>query len=148
MAADIHGTIPELRVEARFVPYLQIHEFEALLFSAPEIFASAVGQAELGPALRHIRDQFATPEEINDDPNSAPSKRILAAYPRYRKVIDGAVGAKSVGLARMLAECRHFANGSGRWGSSVIRPGDATVSATAQPKPRSAPVPSSAQLRL
>ena len=51
---------------------------------------------------------FDTPEEINNDPNNAPSKRVLAIYPGYRKVIEGTQAAKSVGIASMRTACHHF----------------------------------------
>jgi hypothetical protein len=56
-----------------------VHEFEGLLFSDPEAFAAKLGVAR--QTFRKIRDAFASPEDINDDPNSAPSKRVLRLYP-------------------------------------------------------------------
>lgn len=92
--------------DVRFLPYIQVREFEGLLFSDPEAFAAKLGVA--GQAFRRIRDAFATPEDINDDPNSAPSKRVLRLYPSYQKVIDGTLAAQAVGIDRMRRECPHF----------------------------------------
>ena len=106
--ADIVAEIPELRPDVRFLPYLQLHEYEGLLFSDPAAFAAGIGQQNLRRRLEQVRASFSTPEDINDDPNTAPSKRVLAEYPAYRKVLDGTLAARSVGIARMRQECPHF----------------------------------------
>lgn len=102
----------------RFVPYVQMHEFEALLFSNPQLLAKVVlGSRHTGRVpqeLERIAAAFGTPEEIDDDPNMAPSKRILALAPRYQKVIDGNLAAREIGLATMRRKCPHFADWLGR----------------------------------
>jgi hypothetical protein len=118
---DICDEIPELRPDVRFIPYLQLHEYEGLLFSDPEAFANGINQRTLGGPFQKIRDQFASPEDINDDPNTAPSKRILGLYPGYRKVIEGTLAAKSVGITAIRKECSHFRN----WLESLEALGDA-----------------------
>lgn len=105
---DIVASAPETRPDLRFYPYLQVHEYEGLLFSDPDAFARGLGQQVLSGRLRAIRDAFATPEDINDDPQSAPSKRVLAVYGSYRKVIEGTVAAQEVGVATMRQQCPHF----------------------------------------
>ena len=59
-------------------------------------------------ALRRIRAQFPTPEDINDDPSTALSKRIVGAIPRYRKSVHGPQVAETVGLGAIRAECSRF----------------------------------------
>ncbi len=98
----------DLRADVRLMPYVQLHEFEGLLFSDPDSFASALGQRQLAQHFQTVRLAFATPEHINDHPNMAHSKRVLAVYPGYRKVVDGVRAARSVGIDRMRQECRHF----------------------------------------
>jgi len=105
---DVCLEIPDLRPDLRFIPYLQLHEYEALLFSNPTAFAKAINQVNLGAHFQAIRDEFDTPEDINDDPNTAPSKRVVAACPGYRKVIDGTQAAVAVGIPAMREQCRHF----------------------------------------
>jgi hypothetical protein len=51
----------------------------------------------------------ASSQDIDDSATTAPSKRILALAPTYRKPIDGTLGAQAVGIDRMRAECPHFA---------------------------------------
>ena len=106
--ADIVAEVPDLRPDIRFLPYLQLHEYESLLFSNPAAFASAIGQHHLAAQFQTIRSAFTTPEDINDDPNTAPSKRVLTAYPSYQKVLDGTLAAQTVGIERMRQECPHF----------------------------------------
>lgn len=96
------------RPELRFIPYIQVHEYEALLFSDCGALASSVGQQSLAMELQKIREAFPTPEDIDDHPETAPSKRILGLYPAYRKVLDGTLAAQRVGLKAMKAECQHF----------------------------------------
>ncbi len=92
----------------RFLPFVIMHEFEALLFSDCERFAAGVEQPALAARFTAIRTQFNTPEEINDSPITAPSKRVEALIPGYQKPIYGGLAALSVGLDAMRAECPHF----------------------------------------
>ncbi|MGH9729131.1 MAG: DUF4276 family protein [Candidatus Acidiferrales bacterium] len=105
---DIIAEVPDRRPETRFLPYLQLHEYEGLLFSDPVAFASVIGQEHVARQLQAIRNDFDTPEDINDGVNSAPSKRVLATCPAYRKVLDGTLAAETVGIDKMRQECPHF----------------------------------------
>ena len=105
---DILATVPNCRPDRRFIPYVQVHEFEALLFSDPDAFARGLGQQNLAGQLHAIRNAFATPEDINDNPNTAPSKRVANVCGSYRKVIDGTLAAHQIGLDVMRRQCRHF----------------------------------------
>jgi hypothetical protein len=107
---DIAAVVPYHRAEERLIPYLQVHEYEGLLFSDTTAFAAALGRANLAAQLANIRNLFRTPEDINNDPNNAPSKRIAGIYPQYNKVIEGTLAAQRIGVDRMLAECPHFRN--------------------------------------
>jgi len=60
-------------------------------------------------ALRQIRNNFPTPEEINDDPATAPSARLQNLYPRYSKPFFGSLIASRIGVDPMLLNCKHFA---------------------------------------
>jgi hypothetical protein len=116
--SDLAGSLPEsLRVDVRFLPYLQLHEYEGLLFSDPDAFALAIDEPRLMPQFRRIRGEFATPEDIDDGLQSAPSKRVAAAFASYDKVLHGVLAAKSVGIAAMRRECPHF----NQWVASLER---------------------------
>lgn len=93
----------------RFQPYLQVHEFEAFLFVDPIRTASMfTSRHNLSNQLQLIRQSFPTPEDINDSPITAPSKRILALYPQYEKPLYGTIISLEVGLDAIRAECPHF----------------------------------------
>jgi hypothetical protein len=107
--AEVVAALPAaLRVDARFIPYLQLHEYEGLLFSDPSAFAAGIYEPGLANVFQQIREQFPTPEDINDGPGTAPSKRVIAAHPQYRKPLYGALAAMAVGIAAMRRECPHF----------------------------------------
>jgi hypothetical protein len=95
----------------RFHPYLMVHEFEALLFTRPEEICIATNQHNARGDLQAIRDAFGTPEEIDDDPRTAPSKRIEQRLPGYRKTLHGPMVARRIGLELLRQECAHF----GEW---------------------------------
>src|ERR1019366_6677288 len=82
----------------RFVPLVMMHEFEALLFSNPELFARSIGRDDLASDLSAIRQEFKSPEDINDSVETAPSKRIQRLFPRYEKPLFGVVAAMEIGL--------------------------------------------------
>jgi hypothetical protein len=89
----------------KFFPYYQLHEFETLLFSEQEGFASVFKKTdEIQSIFRH----FTNPEEINDNRETAPSKRILKIYPKYQKVTDGIIISKKIGIEKMRQKCHHF----------------------------------------
>jgi len=92
----------------RFIPYVQMYEFEGLLFSDPARFAVGISQPRLAADFQKIRDQFPTPEEINDSPQTAPSKRIAKLLPRYQKPLQGVMAAQETGLGAMRQACALF----------------------------------------
>ena len=101
LASDINN--------CRFIPFLTLHEFEGLLFSSTADMANCLpGGTSLESKFQEIRQQFKTPEDINDHPESAPSKRILDLYPSYQKPSFGVTIASRIGLQKIRKECPHF----------------------------------------
>lgn len=115
--------LPDKRVEAlerafaedigdkRFIPYIQLHEYEAYLFSDPEQFGFFYEHNEKAILeLKAIADGKTTPELINDGQHSAPSKRIIAKFPDYKdaKSFVGPQVAKLIGLDVIRNKCPHF----------------------------------------
>lgn len=92
----------------RFVPYVMMHEFEGLLFSNPTKFGQGIGRPDLVPMFQEIRDLFSTPEEINDSPQTAPSKRIIQLFPYYEKPLMGTLAILEIGLESIRQECPFF----------------------------------------
>ncbi len=70
--------------------------------------AQGISKPDLGNQLQKVRDEFATPEEINDSPNTAPSKRIKKLYPAYEKPLYGSLAALEIGLDTIRRECHGF----------------------------------------
>ena len=92
----------------RFVPFIVMHEFEGLLFSDCAAFSRGIVRPDLEVKFRAIRDAFATPEEINDSPGTAPSKRVKDLVPGYEKPLLGVLAVLEIGLSRIRDECPHF----------------------------------------
>ena len=92
----------------RFLGNLTLHEFEGLLFSKPAEIARALNEPDKEPELSKIKASFQSPEEINDNPKTAPSKRLEAIFPIYNKPFYGMVISKRIGLQAIRAECPHF----------------------------------------
>jgi hypothetical protein len=102
----IKKLFPNCNAEGRFVPYIEMHEFEALLFSNPDILAQKL-EIEVDK-VNNILAEYNGPEEINDDPLKAPSKRLEALNSTYRKVAMGKIIADSIGIKKMRNQCPHF----------------------------------------
>jgi len=93
----------------RFIPNLQLHEFESLLFSDVDVFAQNFEAHEMDLVeLKNIVAEFPNPEDINNNPKTAPSKRIENAVEGYRKVLFGNCLAMDIGLDKMRQKCPHF----------------------------------------
>ena len=97
----------------RIIPYVQQYEFEGLLFSDVDAFHVTGASAGSLQALRNIRGQFPTPEDINDHSDTAPSKRITGVMQQYgtrgySKIRDGFLIAGETGLDAIRRECRRF----------------------------------------
>ena len=95
--------------QSRVIPYVQRHEFEGLLFSNVNVFATQNDfPDDCVAALLAVREQFTVPEDINDSPLTAPSKRIAEVIPRYTKRLHGPILAEEIGLEPIRAECPRF----------------------------------------
>jgi uncharacterized protein DUF4276 len=94
--------------ESNFIPNLMVHEYEALLFVQPDKFGEWTDDDEVVAKLHNAARPHNTPEDINDSPHTAPSKRILAAMPGYQKTFHGPLIACDIGLDAMRAACPHF----------------------------------------
>jgi hypothetical protein len=95
--------------ESRFFPYIQMHEFEALLFSEPATICAVLLSPKSAGEVQAIRDAFQNPEEINDGSTTAPSKRLCKLFRGYRKRADGLIAAQRIGIDPMRRDCPHFA---------------------------------------
>lgn len=96
--------------EPNFIPYFMVHEFEALLFVKPEEFGDWTDSQNVVDALTAIARAHETPEQINDSPQTAPSKQILRLMRGYEKTFHGPLIAAGIGLDALRRACPHFNN--------------------------------------
>lgn len=93
--------------DARFIPYIQLHEFEALLFASNKGFEIYFNKEE-SAATQSIIAQYENPEDINTTPEGAPSKRILSIKNDYDKVLEGNLIALETGFPAIMEKCPRF----------------------------------------
>lgn len=91
-----------------FLPYLSLHEFEALLLVAPEEIGKALPEQPPLDRLTAELESFASPEEVDDGPETHPAARIRQLVPGYRKRLHGPIIAARIGLAAIRERCPHF----------------------------------------
>ena len=98
--------------ERKVIPYVQKHEFEGLLFSDVSAFWVVMMNVPVQSIARlnAIRVQFQTLEDINDNPHTAPSKRLISLIPDYRKRLHGPIVAAAIGMTVIRRECPRFDN--------------------------------------
>jgi Domain of unknown function (DUF4276) len=104
----IQKAFPALNPKERFIPYIEMHEFEALLFSDAQKLADIVG-IDIG-SIEKVLEEYDNPEEINDGPETAPSKRLLALKNGYKKVAKGKAVSEAIGIQAIRRQCPHFNN--------------------------------------
>jgi hypothetical protein len=102
----------------RFVPHIQLHEFETLLLADPAKLDCVYTDRDR--AIRSLTEMvaaFDSPELIDDGPTTAPSKRIIHEIPEYEgmKASAGPLTAEKIGLLALRQRCRHF----GQWLSQL-----------------------------
>ena len=121
--AEKHRSDPYRRVEAlekswaeetgdrRFIPHIQLHEYEAYLFTDISTLSFHYENKKRAmEKLEGVANSVGSPELINDGANTAPSKRIIDQLPQYaeEKVRVGVQAAQRIGLSRIREKCPHF----------------------------------------
>lgn len=94
--------------DRRFIPFLTLHEFEALIFTDPAHVCDLGGAPQARSPLSKLRDGVASPEEIDQGRDTHPSAHIERHVPAYRKTTHGPIAAERIGLAAIRAACPHF----------------------------------------
>jgi hypothetical protein len=96
------------RSDRRFIPYIAVHEFEALLFSDSASLATELGIPETG--VNAVLDECGEPEAINNSPETAPSKRLdrWSKNGKFPKTTTGIAIAHSIGISQMRKKCPLF----------------------------------------
>ena len=101
-----------------FIPHIQLHEFEALIFSDVRGL-DAIFDVDNNEGYKIVRDLILNtdnPETINNGATTAPSKRLLKIV-GYNKIIHGKTALEEIGMKRMLSKCPHF----NEWIKSLIQ---------------------------
>lgn len=93
--------------ERRFIPYVAMHEFKAMLFSEPQELAGQL-HVEKFRIDKILLDCGGDPENIDDSPSTAPSKRLEAMSSRFKKTSTSIAIAKAIGLATIRNQCPIF----------------------------------------
>jgi hypothetical protein len=96
--------------DVRFLPFIQLHEFEALLYCDLSELQHRIADSQPGISALQREVQDLEPEEINEGSSTAPSKRIIRHVPIYErnKVRVGAPAAAAIGLPKFRLRCPHF----------------------------------------
>lgn len=95
-------------VKPKLVPYIQMYEFEGLLFSCPEAMESGLNEPGTKEWCQEVLDEFSrNPEVINNSFETAPSKR-LETHTGYRKTTHGPNIAKETGIEKIREMCTGF----------------------------------------
>lgn len=100
--------------DRRFVPHLVLHEFEAWVYAEPSCLEPWMfdDDQEVIPAIAAVAAAHRTPEDIDEGPLTAPSKRLRDAFARpdtYQKTLHGPLAVSAIGIERIRAACPHFA---------------------------------------
>lgn len=106
LEARILKSVPE-QLRDNLIPYVQMYEFEGLLFSSPSAMANILQEKEIKAWAEDILDQFnGDPELINNSSETAPSKRL--AKKSYRKTTHGPNIMNEIGLDEVRKKCTGF----------------------------------------
>jgi hypothetical protein len=94
---------------SRFVPYIQLHEFEALVLAMPDIISPEY--LDCNKEIESLKDIVLqhqnNPELVNDGIHTAPSKRIESLIQKYSKTV-GAQCFQQDHIPKLKQKCRHF----------------------------------------
>ena len=96
--------------DRRFIPYIQLHEFEALILADPAKLDWEYLEHSTPISKLIAMVGGGNPELINDGVETAPCKRILREIPEYDKVTAGVSVVEHIGLPTLREKCRHFNN--------------------------------------
>jgi hypothetical protein len=105
-AKEVQKLFPKQTPERRFIPYVSMHEIEALYFSDPHRLAATLGIDQKN--VEAILDECGEPEKIDDGRETAPSKRLEGLSGRFKKTTTGIAIAEKIGVDKMREKCPLF----------------------------------------
>lgn len=105
-------------IKHRFIPYLQLHEFEGLLFNDIQLFYDQVPKAELVgiTELEKTFAEYTNPEMINNNRETSPSQRLKRIIKGYNKPLYGHYFAEAIGIEQIRAKSPRF----NKWVEKII----------------------------
>lgn len=106
--AHVEAALARVIADARFIPHLVLHEFEAWIYAAPSSAEWVFEAAAVTSQLEGMAATAGGPELVDDGPTTAP-KRLLSVFPGYQKTLHGPMAVEAIGLAAIRAACPHAA---------------------------------------
>lgn len=97
-------------ISHRFIPYVQLHEFEGLLFINIESFIDNIPKEDLVgmEELKTTFKEYDNPEMINNSRETSPSHRLERIIRGYNKIVHGVILAEVISLNEIRSKCLHF----------------------------------------
>lgn len=105
-AQSIIELFADYEPKQRFIPYVSMHEIEALYFSDPALLAYKLGVKQR--EIDMILTECGEPEKINDNIQTSPSKRLEALFKGFKKTVTGLDIARNMGIEPMRQACPIF----------------------------------------
>jgi hypothetical protein len=93
--------------DGRFVPHFVLHELETWVLAAATQLGALVGDGRLAARLGKVVSGHGGPEQVDDGPSTAPSKRIIELFPGFDKTFDGPLAIADLGLDELRKACPH-----------------------------------------
>lgn len=110
MEKGMHNSV-DTKLANRFIPYIQRHEFEGILFCDVKVFKNNFEVLECDfVEIENIINTHPNPENINTGRSTAPSKRLEKNIKGYDKIVYGACLASEIGLTTIRQKCPRFNN--------------------------------------
>jgi len=111
----LENSLAEVINNHRFNPYIQLHEFEALVFSSIGGFAS-IGTVNF-KLLNKTFNSYPNPEDINENPLTSPSNRLKEIIQGYDKINHGIMIIRETGIKTIINKCPRFS----KWVETLIK---------------------------
>ena len=96
--------------DTRFLPFVMVHEFEALVIAAGARLPSVFGKARAAHEFQKLlAEHDGNAELIDSHPHSSPAARVEGIIAEYSKVRDGIDIIERAGLRSCLHACPQLA---------------------------------------
>ncbi|MCG7502759.1 DUF4276 family protein [Tenacibaculum sp. Mcav3-52] len=109
------GISIDFKSNKNLIPYIQKHELEALMFTKKDGFELIIDEEDKLTLIENIIEEYPNPEDINGNPQNAPSKRLEKIF-KYDKVADSEMIFGMLDIQSMIEKCPRFNN----WTNSII----------------------------